>query len=486
MNFSHLKNLNFKAILVCLLAFIILSIVGVGIYILYPQNLMQEQNQENSNPLQEITQENLKENENNSQISELSQKIKQELLKQQELAKQEFEEITLPNESNKTQNKNVKNYDNLTEFKANEEDLEYLFKDSKFPVDDYLWNGGFKKPSQNVGEAFAKANQEQQSLETIRKLQEQKAKDDEFREQLEQELQKSKESNQESNNNLQEQITTLQKELEEQKKINELNKTNQYNPNSNPQPQRSNPNINALIRSSILSDRGGININFSSPNQRYGVDSFSNQQNVDEATNEHRLYRTLRAGRLIPATLTTAISSDIEGLVTAQVEQDIYAAMGRAVLIPRGSKVIGFYQNDNKLGQDRLAITWREIITPQGVNILLTNAIASDNLGIAGAKGEVNNKYFERYGIAYGLSTLSNMLLLTLSTRSGNNVYTNEIYNQSSNDLSTIVQDIIQQQSQIKPTIEIKQGSRIYITPTAHIWFPKPKNNEVLAQFFTD
>ncbi|KGI56816.1 hypothetical protein LR59_04860 [Campylobacter sp. MIT 97-5078] len=245
-------------------------------------------------------------------------------------------------------------------------------------------------------------------------------------------------------------------------------------------------NINSLIRDSILADRGTAPTGFSNPTSKYGNSSFSNQENVDNATNEHKLFRTLRAGRLIPAILTTAISSDIEGLVTAQVEQDVYASMGKAVLIPRGSKVIGTYKNDNKIGQNRMSIAWREIITPQGVNILLTNAIASDNMGMSGAIGDVNNKYLERYGVGYGLSTISNVLMLAMAAKAGGNIYAQEIYNQSNEDITKIVEDIMEQQSQIKPTIEIKQGSRIYIVPSAHIWFPVPKNGEVMAEFFNE
>ncbi|EMX9857230.1 DNA type IV secretion system protein ComB10 [Campylobacter upsaliensis] len=272
----------------------------------------------------------------------------------------------------------------------------------------------------------------------------------------------------------------MQKIIAEQKK--QLASMQGQGGNYAPNPQA---NLNELIRKSILADRNK-NIYFSKPTSKYGDNSFSNQKNVDVATNEHRLYRTLRAGRLIPAVLTTAISSDIEGLVTAQVEQDVYASMGKAVLIPRGSKVIGFYKNDNKIGQNRLAIAWREIITPQGVNILLTNAIASDNMGMTGALGEVNNKYLERYGMGYGLSTLSNVLLLAMANKTNGSPYGETVYNQSSEDVTSIVSDIIEQQKEIKPTIEIKQGSRIYITPTAHIWFPIPKNGEVMAEFFKD
>ncbi|WP_275935742.1 TrbI/VirB10 family protein, partial [Campylobacter concisus] len=93
-----------------------------------------------------------------------------------------------------------------------------------------------------------------------------------------------------------------------------------------------------LIRAQILAKRNNEVKSVNQNSSKYGVDSFSKQKPVDISTNEHRLYRTISAGRLIPAILTSAISSDLSGIVTAQIEQDIYAEMGRAVLIPRGSK----------------------------------------------------------------------------------------------------------------------------------------------------
>ena len=162
--------------------------------------------------------------------------------------------------------------------------------------------------------------------------------------------------------------------------------------------------------------------------------------------------------------------------------------MGRAVLIPRGSKVIGFYTNDTKIGHERLEIRWREIITPQGINIMLTDAMAADNMGMNGVVGAINNKYWERYGIAYSISTITNALLLGIASKMGNsnNSYATEIYSNARSDVSSVVQDIIQQQSQIKPTIEIKSGSRIFLVPTNHMWFAKPKNGEVMMQYFND
>lgn len=53
-----------------------------------------------------------------------------------------------------------KNYDELIEFKSKEKNLNYLFEDSKFPVDDYLIRAGKKTQSQNVYEAFKESKKE--------------------------------------------------------------------------------------------------------------------------------------------------------------------------------------------------------------------------------------------------------------------------------------------------------------------------------------
>ncbi len=247
-----------------------------------------------------------------------------------------------------------------------------------------------------------------------------------------------------------------------------------------------------LYKSALLGERAeGDSQIFAQQSSRYGDDGFSNQKSIDIATNEHRLYRMIRAGRLIPAVLMTPIVSNIEGIITAQVEQDVYAAQGRVVLIPRGTKVMGFYKNDNKIGQSRLSIVWREMITPQGVNILLTNAVSADSRGINGVEGYLDNKFEQRYGLGLFLNTLSNGLMITISNATqksgtGANPYTTQLFSNAQGDLNNIFKQLISEQAKIKPTIEIRAGSRIYITPTTHMWFPIPKNGEVMAKYFND
>ena len=353
-------------------------------------------------------------------------------------------------EIKKQQERDTNNATGLALTENLEENLDYLYK-TKFPISDYIYKGGFKKP-----------------LEDEIKLQEDINKDLE-------ENQKQELNQEEFIRKIAEEKTKLQIKqqeiLEEEKRLEAKRQENQ---------------MQKLIRDSILAERANTKIAVKEDISKYGADGFSNQKSVDISTNEHKLYRMIRAGRLIPAILTTAISSELQGIVTAQIEEDIFATHGRAVLIPRGSKAIGFYANETKIGQNRLQIEWREIITPQGINILLTNAIAGDNQGMSGAVGSINNRYWEKYGAAYALSTFSNVLLLSIASKIDNsgNIYAQEVYNQSKGDISSIVDEIVQQQGQLKPIIEIKQGSRIFIIPTNHIWFAKPKNNEILTQYF--
>ncbi|BCD48845.1 DNA type IV secretion system protein ComB10 [Helicobacter suis] len=231
----------------------------------------------------------------------------------------------------------------------------------------------------------------------------------------------------------------------------------------------------------------------------YGVDSFENLKAQDKGTNENKLLRTITADKMIPAFLITPISSQIAGKVTAQVETDIFANMGRAVLIPKGSKVIGYYNNNNKIGEYRLNIAWTRIITPQGINIMLTNARGVDVKGYNGLIGKVIARNFSKYGMPLLTSTLSNGLLIALTSALANRQNKAGVGNPFFGDyllmqltrntgmsLNQIVGQILADKARINPIIIIREGSRVFISPNLDIFIPKPRHGEVLAQFFKE
>ncbi|GAA7223481.1 TrbI/VirB10 family protein [Helicobacter pylori] len=226
-----------------------------------------------------------------------------------------------------------------------------------------------------------------------------------------------------------------------------------------------------------------------------GIDGFTNLKEKDIATNENKLLRTITADKMIPAFLITPISSQIAGKVIAQVESDIFAHMGKAVLIPKGSKVIGYYSNNNKMGEYRLDIVWSRIITPHGINIMLTNAKGADIKGYNGLVGELIERNFQRYGVPLLLSTLTNGLLIgitsALNNRGNKEGATNffgdyllmQLMRQSGMGINQVVNQILRDKSKIAPIVVIREGSRVFISPNTDIFFPIPRENEVIAEF---
>ena len=93
----------------------------------------------------------------------------------------------------------------------------------------------------------------------------------------------------------------------------------------------------------------------------------------------------LQAGSVVPAALITGIRSDLPGLVTAQVTQNVYdSPIGRILLIPQGSRLIGDYDADVAFGQSRVLLAWNRLILPDGRSFVLERQPAADPRGFVG------------------------------------------------------------------------------------------------------
>jgi type IV secretion system protein VirB10 len=135
------------------------------------------------------------------------------------------------------------------------------------------------------------------------------------------------------------------------------------------------------------------------------------QSNDHDDINPHPLTApvlpwTLHAGSVIAATLITGLNSDLPGLVTAQVTENVYDSVtGRALLIPQGSRLIGSYDSVVAFGQSRALVVWQRIILPDGSSIRLDNMPASDTEGYAGLADRIDRHTWQLLkGVA--LSTL--------------------------------------------------------------------------------
>lgn len=115
---------------------------------------------------------------------------------------------------------------------------------------------------------------------------------------------------------------------------------------------------------------------------------------------------TLQAGSVIAASLITGLNSDLPGMVTAQITENVYDSVtGRSLLIPQGSRLIGSYDSVVAFGQSRALVVWQRIILPDGSSIRIDNVPATDTQGYAGLSDRIDRHTWQLLkGVA--LSTL--------------------------------------------------------------------------------
>lgn len=98
----------------------------------------------------------------------------------------------------------------------------------------------------------------------------------------------------------------------------------------------------------------------------------------------------LSTDRYIPALLETPIDTRLSGRIVAIVSQSVYSWGGNTLVVPEGSKAIGFYGVLNRPGQTRVDICITGVILPGGSQ--LKPADAHDQTCI-GAVGEITGAH---------------------------------------------------------------------------------------------
>jgi type IV secretion system protein VirB10 len=117
------------------------------------------------------------------------------------------------------------------------------------------------------------------------------------------------------------------------------------------------------------------------------------------------LSTTIVQGTIIPAVLETALNSEMPGFARAIVSRDVRSFDGAAVLVPRGSRLIGLYRAGSAPGQSRAFIVWSRLIRPDGVSIQLASP-ALDMTGAVGVPGNVDRHFFQNFGSSLLLSVV--------------------------------------------------------------------------------
>ena len=132
------------------------------------------------------------------------------------------------------------------------------------------------------------------------------------------------------------------------------------------------------------------------PNGQQRKSDFLARSTKEDSVDPHMLMRPvspymLSAGTVIAGSLITGIRSDLPGLVTAQVTENVFdSATGRILLVPQGARLIGKYDSVVTYGQKRAPVVWHRIVLPDGSSLGLDNVPASDGSGYSGLADKVD------------------------------------------------------------------------------------------------
>lgn len=168
------------------------------------------------------------------------------------------------------------------------------------------------------------------------------------------------------------------------------------------------------------------------------------------------------AGTVLPAMMVTAMNSDMPGETVAQISRNVYDFQQRHLLIPRGTRIIGRYDNQITLGQSRVLIAWTRLIFPDGRSLSLPGLPTQDLRGASGLDSRVNKRYGRLYGQAILLSLIGAAAQLSQPQQS--NVFGPASPGQIAagalgQELSRISMETIRRNMDVRPTLEVEAAT---------------------------
>jgi type IV secretory pathway VirB10-like protein len=186
----------------------------------------------------------------------------------------------------------------------------------------------------------------------------------------------------------------------------------------------------------------------------------------------------LHAGTVIPGALLTAINSDLPGDIAAQVTRDVFdSRTQRTLLIPRGAKLIGTYDNQVVAGQGRLLVAWTRLILPNGYSMTLPGLALKDPEGRTGARDRVDHHYDRVFGHALLLSAIGAGAQLSQARQqsifaapSAGQVAAGAV----GQELSNVALEILRRGMDVPPTITIRQGQPFVVFLNGDLSFDGP------------
>jgi|TARA_R110000796_G_scaffold45738_3_gene110797 type IV secretion system protein VirB10 len=190
--------------------------------------------------------------------------------------------------------------------------------------------------------------------------------------------------------------------------------------------------------------------------------------------------RILAADRYISGIVETGVNSQVggddEGSIIIQTSRDVYGYHGRLVLVPKGSRMICKFLPPKDMGSSRLEMKCERILLAgHRAEIRDLGASVGNAQGQAGVSGDVDRRFWERYGTAIMLTGLATAVRFAAATASTDATDTTTAASEkAAEELSSrfgeITASVLEETLSLVPIITIPQGTRVQIRPATD-WY---------------
>jgi type IV secretion system protein TrbI len=188
----------------------------------------------------------------------------------------------------------------------------------------------------------------------------------------------------------------------------------------------------------------------------------------------------LRAGFVIPGVMISGINSDLPGEVIGQVAQDVYdTPLGRYLLIPKGTRIVGQYSSNVEFGQTRVLIAWQRLVMPDGKALDLGAMSGADGAGFSGFHDLTYTHFTQTFGSALLLSAIIGGVSYAQNISAptgpeGQQNLSSSLASSFGTTLGQTMTAMLQKFLNVAPTQVIRPGYRFNIMVNKDLDFVKP------------
>jgi len=184
-------------------------------------------------------------------------------------------------------------------------------------------------------------------------------------------------------------------------------------------------------------------------------------------------------GTSIDTVLVNRLDGEFAGPLKVMVTNPVYSQDRQHLLIPEGTFILGDVQKVGGLGAKRLAVTFHRMLMPDGYSVDLDQFHGLDQAGATGLKDKVNNHYVEIFGASIALGVIAGATEATTLNQgyneTGSEAYRTGIASSLAQSGATVLDRFIN----IPPTITIREGHRIKVYITQDMLLPAYENHDM-------